>query len=177
MSIQSSKENNKFINSDDEDNELSDINYYNQYNTQSCTNKCNIYKSDSDSLDPNTIEDFIKKEFVDKKNKSDIEENIEENSSEMDLYEIKRDNKNVPKGHYTGLEKIFEITKTPKIDKLNNYLFINKKLNKEEGHHGDWGLGIGDWGLGPIPNPQSPIPNPQSPIPNYDLLFFFIFFL
>ena len=117
MSIYSSNENNSFSNSDEEEKELSDINYYNQYNTQSCTNKCNIYKSESDSLDQNTIEDFIRKEFVDKMNKKEPEKEAEENSSELDIYEIKKENKNIIQGHYTPLERIFEITKIPKIEK------------------------------------------------------------
>ena len=96
MSLYSSHEQNSFSRSDNEEKEeLSDINYYNQYNTQSCTNKCNIYKSDSDSIDQNTIEDFIKKEFIEKMNRNETEKEMEDNSSEMDPYEIKREHKEI----------------------------------------------------------------------------------
>ena len=54
---------------EEEENSFSEINYLNQQPTQSGTNKINQYKTDSESQEQETIEEFIKKEFIDNMNK------------------------------------------------------------------------------------------------------------
>ena len=128
---------NSFSDIQNEENDYSDLNGYNHQGSQSSTNKFDIYKSDSNSYDANTIDELIKKEFMQEK----MEDNLSEDDSLfISRYQIKKEVLLKGLGDRTGegysQKRIFDIQKVPKNEKnLSNTNSSKKPVNNEEIGH------------------------------------------
>jgi len=129
MSFYSFKEN-SISSFGEEENDLSDINYYNYNNSQSSINKYDLYKTDSNSYELNTIDDFIKKEFMNEK----ISDISEDDSLSMERYQFKIQKKSSDKKEVedASQKKIFKITKIPKNEYISQALISKKRTRDDE---------------------------------------------
>ena len=124
---------NSFSDIHSEENDYSDLNCYNHHSSQSSTNKLDIYKSDSNSYDANTIDELIKKEFMYEKMSDNASE---DDSLFMSRYQIKKDEKNIVnevrggEGYYQN--RIFDIMKVPRNEKNLTQTNSSKKPLKDE---------------------------------------------
>ena len=128
MSFYSFKEN-SVSSFGEEENDLSDLNLYNCSHSQSSTNKYDLYKTDSNSYELNTIDDLIKKEFMNEK-MSDISE---DDSLNMERYQFKIEKKSSEQKEIeeSSHKKIFKISKIPKNEQISQ-ASLGIKRNRDD---------------------------------------------